>query len=210
MHGFNRLGGNSVAETIVMGMVVGRKVAEYIAGAQVAHPIQVVRDAVKRQEDRIRRLVGCADGKENCFAVKEAMARVLEEKVHIFRNGTDLEKAVDELKEIHARAKKIGLRSKGVGVDPELAQALRVPGMVRLALCVAYGALQRKESRGSHFREDFPKRDDANWLSRTLATWPDPDQTLPTLKYEPPVITESPPGDRGYGESAGRQPPAAQ
>ena len=208
MHGFNRLGGNSVAETVVMGMVVGRKVAEYIAGAQVTYPIHVVRDAVKQQEERIRRLTTCADGKEDCFKIKEEMSHVLESKVHIFRNGADLEEAVQRLKELHARSKKIGLRSKGLGPDPELAQALRLPGMVRLGLCVAYGAAQRKESRGSHFREDFPKRDDAHWLSRTLATWPDPAQELPTLKYEPPVITESPPGDRGYGESAGKAPAA--
>lgn len=200
MHGFNRLGGNSVAETIVMGMVVGRKVAEFIEGLEVSHPMHVVRDAVKQQEERIQRVIAGADGNESCYAVRDAMADVLEKKVHIFRNGEDLQRAVDELQEIHARSKKIGLRSNGLGVSPELAQALRTPGMVRMALCVAYGALQRTESRGSHYREDFPKRDDEKWLNRTLAYWPEGAE-LPKLEYEPVVITESQPGDRGYGEA---------
>ncbi|MBW2277551.1 MAG: fumarate reductase flavoprotein subunit, partial [Deltaproteobacteria bacterium] len=147
-----------------------------------------------------QRLIAGSDGKENCFVLKEAMADVLERKVHIFRNAQLLEEAVAELEEIYARSLKIGLVSGGVGVSPELSQALRIPGMVRLGLCVAYGALKRTESRGSHFREDFPKRDDENWLNRTLAYWP-AGATLPKLDYEDVVITESPPGDRGYGEA---------
>jgi fumarate reductase flavoprotein subunit len=189
-----------VAETVVMGMVVGRKAAEYIAGAEVSYPIHAVRDALAVQEDRIKRLIAGSDGKEDCFQLKEDMAEVLERKVHIFRNAELLEQAVAELQAIYERSLKIGLRSNGVGVSPELAQALRIPGMVRLALCVAYGAQQRTESRGSHYREDFPARDDENWLNRTLAYWPD-GATLPKLEYEDVVITESPPGDRGYGES---------
>jgi fumarate reductase flavoprotein subunit len=199
MHGFNRLGGNSVAETIVMGMVVGRKAAEYIEGLQVSFPMHVVRDAVIQQEDRIKRLVAGSDGNEDCFAVLAAAAKVLEERVHIFRNGKDLDQGVEALREIYHRSLKIGLRSNGIGVSPELAQALRAPGMVRMALCVAYGAAQRTESRGSHFREDFPKRDDEKWLNRTLAYWQD-GKDLPKLDYESVVITESPPGSRGYGE----------
>ncbi len=76
--------------------------------------------------------------------------------------------------------------------------------MLRLALTIAYGALQRTESRGSHYREDYPRRDDVNWLKRTLATWP-PGADLPVLSYEPVRITELPPGERGYGESQTRQ-----
>ncbi len=201
MHGFNRLGGNSVAETVVAGMVVGRKVAEHLEGSEVSYPTHVIRDAVARQEDRISRLVKGSDGKENCYEVSAAMSEILEKRVHIFRQGPDLEKAVSELQEVYARSLKIGLKSNGVGVDPELAQALKVPGMVRMALCVAYGALKRTESRGSHYREDFPARDDKNWLKRTLAYWPKGAE-MPKLEYGKIVITESQPGDRGYGESA--------
>jgi len=72
--------------------------------------------------------------------------------------------------------------------------------MLKLALCVSYGALTRTESRGAHFREDFPRRNDAEWLKRTLATWKG-DETMPTLTYEPLDVKrmELPPGWRGYG-----------
>ncbi len=204
MHGFNRLGGNSVAETVVAGMIVGRKVAEHLEGYEVSYPTHVIRDAVAKQEDRINRLVKCSDGKENCYEVSAVMSEILEKRVHIFRQGPDLEKAVSELQEVYARSLKIGLKSNGVGVDPELAQALKIPGLVRMALCVAYGALMRTESRGSHYREDYPSRDDKNWLKRTLAFWPQK-ADLPELKYGEIVITESQPGDRGYGESARKE-----
>ncbi|HSD55376.1 MAG TPA: hypothetical protein VLC47_14510, partial [Burkholderiales bacterium] len=83
----------------------------------------------------------------------------------------------------------------------ELVTAYRVRPMLKLALCVAYGALTRTESRGAHFREDFPRRDDAAWLKRTLATWKNEADTLPTLGYEPLDVKrmELPPGWRGYG-----------
>ena len=73
--------------------------------------------------------------------------------------------------------------------------------MLRLALCVAYGALTRTESRGAHFRQDYPRRNDAEWLHRTLATWKNAEDTLPTLSREPLDVMqmELPPGWRGYG-----------
>jgi len=79
--------------------------------------------------------------------------------------------------------------------------AYRVQRMLKLALCVAYGALQRHESRGAHFRNDYPRRDDAAWLKRTLATWQDEAGTLPNLAYESLDIKkmELAPGWRGYG-----------
>ena len=86
-----------------------------------------------------------------------------------------------------------------MGFSPELSMALRVPGMIKLALCSAYGALMRTESRGAHAREDYPERNDRDWLNRTLATWSE-GATLPTLSYEDASpYFELPPGDRGYG-----------
>ena len=77
--------------------------------------------------------------------------------------------------------------------------ALRIPGMIKLAICTAYGALMRTESRGAHTREDYPERNDRDWLNRTLAYWKE-GATLPELKYEPASPWfEIPPGDRGYG-----------
>ncbi len=201
LHGFNRLGGNSLAETITAGRIIGKKVAEYTLGATLNYSYEQVDKAVKEQENRIKTLIHGWNGKENVYELRNMMEKNLMDYVGIFRNGPDLQKAVDNLRELYHRSLKIGLRSNGEGPNPELAQALRLPGMIKLALCISYGALMRTESRGSHAREDYPKRDDVNWLKRTLAYWPD-GADLPKLEYEPVKITELPPGDRGYGESS--------
>ena len=201
MHGFNRLGGNSVAETIVMGEVVGQRIAQDL---HWLIPLPAERMAMARAKEanlqvraRIERLV--SGGPEYVYALRDRMSEILTEKVGIFRNERDLKEAVAELQELHSRCAHLGLRSGGNGANPELGAAMRLPGMLRLALTITYGALTRSESRGSHFREDYPSRDDASWLKRTLATWP-AGSGLPVLDYEPVRITESPPGERGYGE----------
>ncbi|WP_028574486.1 fumarate reductase flavoprotein subunit [Desulfonatronovibrio hydrogenovorans] len=198
MHGFNRLGGNSLAETVVAGMIVGEKIVEFLKGYETGFDTKVVNSALRKQQERMADLVS-GDGKEGVFEVRDAMQDVLMDYVGIFRNEKDLALAVDKLKEIHKRAGNLKLKSNGTGANPEMALALRLPGMVRLALCVAYGALERKESRGSHAREDFPERNDRDWLVRTLAYWKE-GEDLPELKYEPATkVVELPPGDRGYG-----------
>ncbi|MCF8125884.1 MAG: fumarate reductase flavoprotein subunit, partial [Desulfotignum sp.] len=82
-----------------------------------------------------------------------------------------------------------------------LVEAIRVPKMIKLAQCVAYGAMLRTESRGAHAREDFPERNDRDWLRRTLAAWPDDSTDLPDISYEDLDVMkmEMPPGSRGYG-----------
>jgi len=199
LHGFNRLGGNSLAETVVAGKIVGEKVVEFLRGYEASFSTSLALDTAKRQQERIERIISCKDGKENVFEVRNAMQDEMMDRVGIFRNGNDLQTAVDNLQKIHDRAQKVGLRSSGVGANPELALALKIRGMLRLALCVAYGALTRTESRGCHAREDYTERNDRDWLKRTLATWRDGDN-LPHLDYEP--VSKSfdlPPGDRGYG-----------
>ena len=199
MHGFNRLGGNSLAETIVAGKIVGEKIVEFLEGYEVQYNTAAIRGAVIKQEERIDRLISGKDGKENVFEIRNGMQDELMERVGIFRNGADLQKAVDNLQEIYARAKKVGLHSNGIGVNPEVTLALKIQGMVKLALCTAYAALQRTESRGCHAREDYEARNDRDWWNRTLATWKEGDD-LPTLNYEPATKeTEIPPGERGYG-----------
>ena len=107
----------------------------------------------------------------------------------------DLRQAVDRLQSIYDRALRVGLKSNGLGANPELALAIRFPGMVRLALCVAYGALVRTESRGCHAREDYPERNDKDWLKRTLATW---------KAGRPPAHLELRAELQGLGNSPGR------
>jgi fumarate reductase flavoprotein subunit len=199
MHGFNRLGGNSLAETVVAGMIIGGKIVEFLKGSETVIKTATVRDAMDKQNARIADLVSCKNGSENPYTVRNAMFDSIMKGAGIFRNGKDLETCVAELQEILGRARRVGLRSNGKGANPELTMALKIEGMVKLALCVAYGALKRTESRGAHTREDFPERNDRDWLTRTLATWAE-GADLPTLNYEPAThVFEMPPGDRGYG-----------
>jgi fumarate reductase flavoprotein subunit len=129
------------------------------------------------------------------------MQRVMADHVCVFRSGPVLQLALDELQGLLQRSAAIAVRSRAPGANPELVDAYRVRRMLRLALCVVAGALARTESRGAHFREDFPRRDDARWLKRTLAFWRRPDDDLPTLDYESLEVRrmELPPGWRGYG-----------
>ncbi|MDJ0521260.1 MAG: fumarate reductase flavoprotein subunit [Planctomycetota bacterium] len=202
MHGFNRLGGNSVAETVVAGMIVGEYVADHCLAHDVDIDIATVRHFLEREKGKIDELLARPDG-EKPHELKAAMQQILMDKVGIFRSGEPLAEAVEELSTLLERSRNMGCRAKARSANPELEQAMRVPRMIKLALCVAKGARDRTESRGAHAREDYPDRNDRDWLSRTLATWANEDDLEPTLEYEPlDIMTmEMPPGSRGYGNA---------
>jgi fumarate reductase flavoprotein subunit len=123
------------------------------------------------------------------------------DKVGIFRNAEDLASAVKDLEALLVRSKDIHVSSTAPGPNPELVSAYRLKKMLKLALCIAMGAAERTESRGAHYREDYPQRNDKDWLKRTIAVWKSPNDTRPTLSYEAMSVMkmELPPGFRGYG-----------
>ena len=198
MHGFNRLGGNSLAETLVAGRVVGARVAEYASGTTLRANTALAFDALGAAEGRTKALLARQGNGRSVYEIRDSLGEIMITKVGIFRNGTDLESAVSDIRGLIDECSHAVLRHKGPGANPELAFALRFPGMLRLALTVAMGALARAESRGAHFRTDFPLRNDNEWLSRTLARW-QPDADAPSLSYEPVGLINLPPGHRGYG-----------
>jgi fumarate reductase flavoprotein subunit len=200
MHGFNRLGGNSVAETVVAGMIVGEFIGDFCDREDLQIPLGLVREHLECEQAKLDRLL-TGNGTESATGLMVSMQSVMTDRVGIFRTGENLEHAVAALRELLARSRNIGVPYKATGVNPELVVAYRVQKMLKLALTVAYGALARTESRGAHFRNDFPRRDDAQWLKRTLATWRSDSDDLPVLNYEPLDISrmELPPGWRGYG-----------
>jgi len=202
LHGFNRLGGNSLAETVVAGMIVGEYVADWCDSAEsdVELSTGLVAAFLDRERASLASLTARAKG-EDATALRARMQATMTEKVGIFRTGEELEAAVAELRELLDRSRMLAVGYKANGANPELVAAYRVHKMLKVALCIAYGALMRTESRGAHYREDHPRRDDAAWLRRTLATWPDEAATLPALRYEPLDVTrmDLPPGWRGYG-----------
>ena len=211
LHGFNRLGGNSVAETVVAGMIVGENMADFVesAAGELQVSTALVRECLESEQAKLDTLLH-GNGTESGAELMRRMQDIMTDKVGIFRTGELLQAAVEELQGLLVRSRRIGLRTRRPGANPELVTAYRVQKMLKLALCVAYGALQRTESRGAHFREDYPRRDDANWLKRTLATWHDDFQTLPTLDYEALDVAsmELPPGWRGYGARNAIEHPA--
>jgi len=202
LHGFNRLGGNSVAETVVAGMIVAEFIADFCESeaGEVSVRSDLVRGFLEREQQRLDELLDRQDG-ESATELRERMETVMMEKVGIFRTGEELEAAVNELRELQVRSRNIAVRTRTRGANPELVAAYRVQKMLKIALCVAQGALLRTESRGAHFREDFPQRNDRDWLKRTLATWPAETDELPTIGYEDIDVNamELPPGFRGYG-----------
>ncbi|MBP9609915.1 MAG: fumarate reductase flavoprotein subunit, partial [Laribacter sp.] len=151
-------------------------------------------------EAAISELLARSEG-ENVYTLRHAMEQVMMDKVGIFRHAETLQQAVNELEVLLQRSKCICVRDKRRHANPELVAALRLPRMLKVALCVAAGALARTESRGAHAREDYPQRNDAEWLSRTLARWPEADAGRPELSYEPLDVMQMalPPGYRGYG-----------
>ncbi|AXP09499.1 fumarate reductase flavoprotein subunit [Campylobacter hepaticus] len=200
MHGFNRLGGNSCAETVVAGMIVGDYFANYCKNNGELIDTNVVKDFLNKEYQYLKSLVD-KEGKYNVFEIKNRMKEIMWDKVAIFRTGEGLKEAVDELEKLYKNSQDIKLHSKELDcANPELEEAYRVPRMLKIALCVAYGALLRTESRGAHYREDYPKRDDLNWMKRTNTFWVE-GETLPRVEYEELDIMkmELPPAFRGYG-----------
>ncbi|QKJ24192.1 fumarate reductase flavoprotein subunit [Poseidonibacter lekithochrous] len=200
MHGFNRLGGNSVSETVVAGMIIGNYFADYCLTNDVTIPTATVQKFMDKQDAYLDEILAY-NGTEDIFRIKNKMQNLMDNKVGIFRDGTGLAEAVDELEDLLKKTKQINVKSKERVGNPELEEAYRVPRMLKVALCVAKGGRERTESRGAHYREDYLKRDDANWLNRTLTSWPDENDTQPTITYEElDIMTmEMPPAFRGYG-----------
>jgi fumarate reductase flavoprotein subunit len=168
-------------------------------------PLQVdtgtASEFLDRDRDRVRAWLERSGEGRSVYAIRDAIGEIMINKVGIFRTGSDLAEAVEELRALHDEVDRAVLGCKDPGVNPELSFALRLKGMARLALVTAMGASARTESRGAHCRVDFPDRDDANWLNRTLVRWGREDSD-PDFEYEPVGLLDLPPGHRGYGKAS--------
>ncbi|MBC7338480.1 MAG: FAD-dependent oxidoreductase [Firmicutes bacterium] len=195
VHGANRLGGNSLLETVVFGQLAGAAAVRYVGGLEKTGADGPALDAaVAEVESGISGLLGREDG-EKMAVIREEMKQVMFEKVGIFRTEGPMREAVEKIRELKERVKRARVEAKGRRYNLELIGALELPAMLDLAEVIALGAVTRTESRGSHFRRDYPQRDDANWLKHTVARW-SPDG--PRLEYKPVVITKWQPEARKY------------
>ena len=191
-----------MAETVVAGMLVGEFVADHLdsSAGDISISTALITRSWRQQKESLEQLLD-STGNESAFKLTKEMQETMTGSVGIFRTSDQLEQALDKLQNLLLRSRCLGLKCRHNGANPELVAAYRCRRMLKLAICVASGALARTESRGAHYREDFPRRDDRNWLKRTIVRWPDGESTLPELSYQSIDILamELPPGWRGYG-----------
>lgn len=201
LHGFNRLGGNSIAEAVVAGMIVGDEIVKFCKKTKNVVDKNLTLQILNQESLKIQSLLD-NDGKENVHELKSMLGEIMWEGVGIFRDEIGLKNAVNDIKILQKRAKNIKITSKSDEINPELEEVYRLDKMLKIALCVAMGALNRKESRGAHKRSDYPKRDDKNFLNKTLFAY-DIDKNEPKINYENLDIMsmEIAPKERGYGQN---------
>jgi succinate dehydrogenase / fumarate reductase flavoprotein subunit len=190
IHGANRLGGNALAECLVFGRVAGEKAAEYVERKE----LKVSRKAYEGEEKRLSNLLG-KNGDENPYEIKRELNATMEENFGVFRNERDMLEGIRRIRELKKRYQNISVEDKSKAFNTDLIFAMEVGYMLDLAEVVAMGALKRKESRGSHYRVDYPKRDDENWLKHTLAYY---SKDGPRFEYIPVRITKWQPVERRY------------
>ena len=193
VHGANRLGGNSLLETLVFGRRAGRAAAEFGAGRQTAAG-DAVSDAVSDAEERVAALMRGTGG-ERVADLRLAVTSLMDRAVQVFREESRLKSAVDELRALRQRCTGVGVRCRSLLFNVDLVRTLELLGMVEVALVCAEGALARRESRGAHARTDYPERDDDRWLRHTLA-FATPEG--PRLDYRPVTLGPFPPQKRTY------------
>ncbi|MBI3608394.1 MAG: FAD-binding protein [Nitrospirae bacterium] len=192
VHGGNRLGGNSLLDTIVFGRRSAQHALRQIRGGGTPEPVG--REHLERDRERIERLRARRSG-ERIAAVREALGQAMSEDVSVFRTRERLENARRALREIRPRVESVVVQDKSRVFNTELISALELSCLMDLAETIVEGALAREESRGAHARRDFPTRDDANWLKHTLA-YASP--SGPRLEYLPVTVTKYLPKERTY------------
>jgi len=194
VHGANRLGGNSLLDTIVFGAIAGSNAAGHVRNSLDKKGEGALNNALKHAEQRIDALCKSASN-ESHTDIKIALNKVMDNNVGIFRNASKLKEAVNEVKTLQERYKRIKINYTGKRVNLNLVWALELNGSLDVAEAVIAGALAREESRGSHFRTDFPARDDTGWLKHTLAYFT-PEGVR--LDYKPVNIGPFEPKERKY------------
>ncbi|MBI5119177.1 FAD-binding protein [Candidatus Poribacteria bacterium] len=169
VHGGNRLGGNSLLDTIVFGKIAGEHASDYVVGkADLGAGDKALEDALAREEEKLKKLLS-STGSEDPSVIKEEMQKAMKDDVGIFRTKEQLGRALQRIRELRDRYKKIRLKHTGAKYNYDLMWNIELGGSLDVAEVIVAGALAREESRGSHFRRDFPKRDDEKFLKHTLA-----------------------------------------
>jgi succinate dehydrogenase / fumarate reductase flavoprotein subunit len=191
VHGANRLGTNSLLDLVVFGKYAGLRAAEYAKDTDFASLPADPTEFTRQQFDALRN----ADGKENAMTISNEMKKMMFEDVGVFRTEEGMRRALDKLAELRERYTHVRVQDTGKIFNTDLLNAWELGNLLELAEVVTVSALNRQESRGGHAREDFPKRDDQNWLKHTLA-WKRGEKV--EIGYKPVTITKYQPKERVY------------
>jgi succinate dehydrogenase / fumarate reductase flavoprotein subunit len=192
IHGANRLGTNSLLDLVVFGKHAGLRAAEFAKGASFQPLPDDPSGLARAQFERIRH----ASGKENAFDISTRMKKIMFDDMGIFRSGEGMKNALNVVRELKSRYQHVKVTDTGKIFNMEMMDIWELGNLLDLAELTTVSALARTESRGGHSREDYPKRDDENWLKHTLA-WMRADGRI-DLDYKPVVITHFEPKVRTY------------
>ena len=192
IHGANRLGTNSSIDCLVYGFLTGRQAGEY-ALKKNTNSITVLE--METEETRIFDKILRGGTGEDPYLIKRELQRMMMDKVYVFRDGKGLEEALRKVRELKRRFGTGRVADKSKEFNQNLVHVLETEGMLEVAEVIIVSALARTESRGAHYRYDYPKRDDVNWLKHTLA-YKTPEG--PRLEYLPVKITKWKPVERKY------------
>jgi len=194
VHGANRLGGNSLLEAIVFGKLGAIAIDDDLKKTNGKPDSLEVEKAKKKVEEKIYRL-GSHKG-EKPFRILDDLRKTMSTYVGIFRTKEGLEEGLNRIMELKKRAEHMGVTSPNLFMNYELISALELEYMIDICHLITLGALLREESRGAHFRRDFPMRDDRKWLKHTMARIGKNGE--PEISYKDVVITKYEPTERKY------------
>jgi fumarate reductase flavoprotein subunit len=198
INGANRLGSNSLVEILVFGARAGRNAAEW-AREQPAFSYASLEAQASDEQRRIARdYINREDGSVRIAAVRVELQRAMESGCGIYRTEASLQDTVNRLAELKEQVKNVRLDDRSLSFNTELTTALELEFAIEIAEALVHAALRRTESRGSHQRSDFPKRDDAQFLKHSLAYRGD---GAPRIDYRDVVITKWSPEERVYGRA---------
>ncbi|MFJ4296625.1 MULTISPECIES: succinate dehydrogenase flavoprotein subunit [unclassified Curtobacterium] len=199
VHGSNRLGTNSLLDINVFGKRSGNNAAEWVKTAEFLplpeHPEQGVKDML----DQLR----ASTGTERVAALRKELQEEMDRNAQVFRTDESLAKVTETIHELRNRFLQVSVQDKGKRFNTDLLEAVELGFLLDLAEVVVYSARNRKESRGGHMRDDYPKRDDENYMQHTMAYLTgDPHSSLAddhiTLDWKPVVVTRYEPMERKY------------
>ncbi len=195
VHGANRLGGNSLLDTVVFGKIAGEHAGEYAKGISDAEANEtLMQDSLEAQKKLVQQLVQ-GSGDEDPSVLREQMRNLMVDKVFLFRDKEGLEEAAAKIKEFKNRYRQLRSIIGFKVYNLDLIRAIELGEMLDLSEVIISSAMKREESRGSHVRLDFPKRDDTNFLKHTLAY---ASRDGPRIEFSDVKITRYQPEERKY------------